>query len=262
MTADRMLASIALALAALTAGAPTGARAEEPAMDFNAMGGLGLITLEGPTGMFLNPTSGIMPKGKFTVESCMSFRNNAGDHSTANAVLGVYGLTEWLEVGALGLIVHGLDPAVVGSDEISSGQINARARLMKDTNDTPEVSVGAIGAWGDDPLTHQSIYIAASKGYAFADGGFLTGIRFHGGVRETWQEVGDDVTTAYAGIEIGLPNHLYLVSEVNSKDNSNINTPYSVGVQYRNNGFGFSAAYLQTGDTTDPSAYVGIGISY
>lgn len=263
MRSTRFLSTAVAAFALSLTWAAHGALAEEAAAtDFNAHGGLGLITLEGPTGMFLNPTSGIVSKGAFAVESCMSFRENAGDHAQANAVLGVYGLTEWLEVGATGLIVHGLDPAVVGSEEIGSGQVNTRARLVKDRDGMPEVSVGAIAAWGDDPLTHQSLYLAASKGFAFGDGHVFTGIRLHGGVRNTWQELGDDVTTAYAGIEIGLTRDLYLISEINTKDDSNINTPYSVGVQYRGNGFGFSAAYLQPGDTTDPSAYVGIGVSY
>lgn len=261
IAASKLSLSVAGLAALLMAGASS-ARAEETVPAFNALGGLGLITVEGPTGMFLNPTSGIMPKGALTLESCMSFRNNDGDHHAANALLAVYGLTEWLEVGSVGLIVHGLDPAAVGSEEVSAGQINTRARLVKDRDGMPEVSVGALAQWGDDPLTHQSLYLAASKGFAFGEGQFFTGIRLHGGVRNTWNESADDLATAYAGLEIGLPMNLFFVTEINTRDDSQINTPYSVGLQYRGNGFGFSAAMLQPGDTSDPSAYVGIGISY
>ena len=66
--------------------------------------GAGLITLLGPTGMFQNATSGIAAKHAFTVQSCMTFRNNGGDHFHANGVLVEYGVTDWLEIGGLGMI--------------------------------------------------------------------------------------------------------------------------------------------------------------
>jgi len=35
--------------------------------------GRGLITLEGPSGMFINPTSATLPKGAYTAQYCLFF---------------------------------------------------------------------------------------------------------------------------------------------------------------------------------------------
>lgn len=226
------------------------------------LGGLGLITLEGPTGMFLNPTSGIMPAGALTLQSCMTFKDNNGEHIEGNGVLLVYGLTNWLEVGTFGLFVHDLPEAVLGTSHLEAGQINARARLMRDEGGMPEVSIGGLVQRGDNALEHESIYVAASKGYSFGEAGFVNGVRLHTGFRQTWQELGDDISTGFFGLELALPRNLFIVGEINTRDDSDIETPYSVGMQYRGNGFGMSLALVQAGGDSDPSAYVGIGVSY
>lgn len=45
------------------------------------------------------PTSGILPKNAFSVESCMAFKENNSDHFQSNGLLLTYGVTDWLETG-------------------------------------------------------------------------------------------------------------------------------------------------------------------
>ena len=224
--------------------------------------GAGLITLLGPTGMFQNATSGIAAKHAFTVQSCMTFRNNGGDHFHANGVLVEYGVTDWLEIGGLGLFPADLDPKTAGSSELQAGQVNGRVRLMRDQGAMPEVTVGGVGQWGDAPIQFSAVYVAASKGFALSDGPFMKSVRFHAGFREEFPELGSDVSTAYFGLELQVLQYVYLIGEVNTKDDSYRNTPWSLGMQYRSNAFGFSLAVLQNPSDDHLASYVGIGVSY
>lgn len=225
-------------------------------------GGNGLITLLGPTGMFQNATSGIVAKHAFTVQSCMTFRNAGGDHFHANGVLVHYGLTDWAEIGGLGLFPADLDPKVAGSSELHAGQINGRIRLMRDQGMMPEVSIGGVGQWGDDPIESSSVYIAASKGFALSEGPFMRSVRVHAGFREEWPKLGSEISTGYFGLELEVFRYVYLIGEVNTKDDSYRNVPWSAGMQIKGGGYGFSLAVLQNPTDDHLAGYVGIGVSY
>lgn len=225
-------------------------------------GGLGLITTLGPTGLFQNATSGIAPKYAFSIESCMAFKQNNGDHFQSNGVLLTYGVTDWLEVGGFGLFAHGLDPIAAGDDNLQMGQVHARIRLMRDEGGLPEVTIGGIVGFGDDPLAADSVFLSASKGFKLSDGDVMRSVRFHAGFRETLPHIGDDITTGFGGIELEVYRNLFMIGEINIDDNSYQKTQWSAGLQYRSNAFGFSAAVLQDPFESDKTFYVGIGVSY
>jgi hypothetical protein len=75
-------------------------------------GGRGLITASGPTGMFLNPTSGTLSKGAISaqvfgsiIKPISNLPNGGQDQFPYyNGLLG-YGVTDWLEVGGLVQVV-------------------------------------------------------------------------------------------------------------------------------------------------------------
>lgn len=229
------------------------ALAEEPA--YSHPESVGLITTLGPTGLFQNPTSGIVPKGAFTFESCLGFKESAGEHFTAHGTLVTYGVTDWLELS--GYLLYAYD---IGPDNLHTTNLNARARLVRETGVLPEVSLGGMVGFGDDPLTSDNLFLAASKGFSLSSGSAFRTARLHGGVRQSWPEAGEEVTIGFVGLEIeALPN-VFLVGEVNTKDN--IETPWSLGMQYKSNAFGLSASVLQAGNETDPTYFVGIGVSY
>jgi hypothetical protein len=260
---------VRLAMALIFFAGPVTAAAAEPANqsffgdgNYANIASIGLVTTLGPTGLFQNPTSGITPKNAFSVESCMAFKENNGDHFQANGVLATYGVTDWLEIGGYGLFVHGLDPAAGGDSTLKSGNFNMRARLVRELNGLPEITIGGIASFGDDPLVEQSLYVAASKGFTLNEGQFLKSARLHGGIRESWPDLGDNITTAFVGLEVEIVTNLFVIGDVNTRDRSFIRTPWSAGLQYKSSAFGFSAAVLQDPNETRETYYVGIGVSY
>lgn len=226
------------------------------------VGGRGLITIEGVTGMFLNPTSGTLPEGAFTAQYCVAILRQNDDEELMHTGLVSYGVTDWLEVGAFGR-VNDQDNV---DHSIGAGGPLIRARLLKDEGWMPEFSVGALSRNGYENLERHTLFAAASKYVPIDPEGWVRGFRLHVGFRQFWQD--SDVNEAngsipYVGGELALPGNLFLVSEVASKDDVSEHNPMSFGVQWRPSpNFGFSAAAVQTGGEDRLSPYLGIGISF
>src|SRR5436190_9287142 len=64
-------------------------------------GGRGLITLDGMTGMFLNPTSGTLNQGQLTIQYCVFFNDYSTD-VIGHGLLVDYGITDWFNIGVFG----------------------------------------------------------------------------------------------------------------------------------------------------------------
>jgi len=218
-------------------------------------GGRGLITLEGPTGMFLNPTSGTLPGGAFTLQYCFLLPTNDFSEVMGNGLLLAYGITDFLEVGVMANYI-----AIDGASDPASVGPQVRIRLLKDTTYLPEFSIGYYGRFGDDPLDQHGIYAAAFKRLPIGDeSGVVKSLGFHAGVRQVWDTPEDDDTfRVYGGMEVQLPLRLYLVGEVSSKDNVP-KTPYAYGVQWRFGGINVSIAGMQDGTFKNDAFWFGIG---
>lgn len=223
-------------------------------------GGRGNITVEGPSGMFLNPTSGTLGQGEAQAQYCVATIEVGGGKIVGHNAFAALGLTDWLEVGGIGYIVD------VDQDDFFAGAPFARIRLLRDEAWLPELSVGGILREGDDALVRRTAFVTASKLFDVDGAGPLPGIRPHGGFRQVWQD--DDVneetgSVGYVGGEILLPKHTYFVGEVSNKADLVPFTPYSFGIQVRHpSGFGFSLAGLETGLQGTLGVFVGIGVSY
>lgn len=267
-------AAVVATLAASPSAIAEGLQGPQPA---GYVGGRGLITLEGPTGLFQNSTSGVLPKGAFTTQSCLSFKESKGDSFQWLGTLVSYGVTDWLEIGAFGLFASGFDPGTIGQSHAEAGQGYARIRLLRDEGGLPELSIGGLVQRGNGGFDKESLFFAASKYVSLGERQWFSGFRMHVGGRSVWQEstaagaVGGAgpggskdgrLNTLFVGGELELTRGLFLVGEINTKDNSDNKRPYSVGLQYRQGNFGLSLGYLQTGSETEPSAYVGIGVSF
>ena len=252
------------------------------------VGGRGLITKEGPTGMFLNPTSGTMPSGSLTAQvfaTVIKPLPNQDQFGWYNA-LAAYGVNDWLEVGALGTLVDRsnsrTNPAtgqLQGDNQsVMAGGAYGRVRVMKDHEAWPELSVGGILLEGNEILSRRTIFLAASKRFVINEDGFVKAFRLHLGGRHFWQREGDELsfrtwsylqqrdgedTVGYAGGELQFPKHIYLVSEVQTKETGDRYIPWSAGLQLRHpSGFGLSLAVLQPGFQSSLTAYIGIGVNF
>lgn len=222
--------------------------------------GRGLITLEGPSGLFINPTSATLPKDAGTAQYCVFFPNNKTD-VVGHGLIGAFGLADNFEVGAQGTILD----LPNGKERFAAGPF-ARYRLLKNDGVTPQVSVGAYSRLGDHALNKGSVFLAAYNRIAKETDCPLKSLGIHYGVRETWtdqdgdQDADDDSVVGYAGLEVQLPLRIYGVGEISTKDSDvHQHTPFAYGLQWRAAGIAMSIAGIQDGNRGDPSFYFGIG---
>jgi hypothetical protein len=225
----------------------------------NYEGGKGLLTLEGPSGMFINPTSATMPAGYSTLQYCVFFPNNETD-VVGHGLMGSYGITDALEIGAAGNYV---DLRAAG-DELTGGGPFARFRLRKDeAGGLPQVSVGAYSRLGDDALHKIGAFSAAYKRLPIAEDGPVKAVGLHAGVKHLWldSDLPEDTSlTGYGGVEVQLPLRCYAVGEVSTKDDDqHKHTPYAYGIQWRAAGIAMSFAGIQDGNLDEASFFYGIG---
>jgi hypothetical protein len=251
--------------------------------DGDYKGGRGLITASGPTGMFLNPTSGTLAKGNISAQVFGSTIKPISDLPTGgqdqfayyNGLLG-YGVTDWFEVGGLMQVVDRSNNA--DQQSVAAGGGYARVRVLKDQGFLPEISVGGMFFEGNEMLDRRTLFTALSKRVDISDTGFLRGFRLHLGGRYYWQkdsselgfkswralaQRGDSAAVGYAGAELELPKHLFLVGEIQSRETGDQQQPFSFGLQFRHpEGFGLSVAMLRPGLQEAMTAYIGIGINF
>jgi hypothetical protein len=218
--------------------------------------GRGLITLEGPSGMFINPTSATLPKGVFTAQYCIFFPDRS-DRVLGHGFLGAYGVTEYLEVGILG---NYIDPRGVDGD----GNFGPFARLRLTTNDgwMPQIGVGGYTKFGIERLENFSAFASAYWRIPINEEGFFKSLGVHLGVRENWLDGGNlETFHAYGGLELQMPLRIYAVAEITTKDNDfDTEAPYSFGLQWRAGGINISVAGVQNGGLAKgPAFYFGIG---
>ena len=251
------------------------------------IGGHGNITVEGPTGLFLNPTSGILAEGELIIQYCAAILEDGENNNFIghNAILS-YGVTDWLELGAFGVSV---DRSKVGSgggggatpcgpagggpgpgagapcptNNLDAGGPFARIKLVKDVGYLPEFTVGGISLNGADELTKHTVFIAASKGTRFANRKYLQSAKLHVGARNFWAKAGPDDYVFYVGADLELRKNIFLVAEISTEYEGATEVPWSAGIQVRSGeGYGFSLAFIQPGTVPNPGVFVGVGINF
>ncbi len=224
-------------------------------------GGRGLLTTEGPSGMFLNPTSGTLAQGQVTAQYCLAGLEIGGDRVVAHGALASIGVTDWLEIGAIGQMIS------PDGHDFAAGGPQVRMRALADRGVWPELSIGAYVREGHEVATTRSGFVALSKRVDFDGDGHVPALRLHGGFRQTWMEVsgGPDPrgSIGYGGLEVELPKHLFVISEVSNRSSLYKRTPYSVGMQMRHpDGYGFSVSAVQLGFLDRVGVFVGIGVNF
>ena len=233
--------------------------------DDQYVGGRGLITNQGPTGMFLNPTSGTLPQGSLTAQvfaTSVQFSPSRDQNAWYNG-MGSYGITDWFELGGIVQLLR--QDNNLDNQSIMSGGPFARIRVLKDQGVWPELSFAGIWLEGNEILRKRTLLVAASKRLAIDEGFFIPAVRLHVGGRQFWQDGPNpnSDSVAWLGGEVELPMNLYLVSEVQTKAFSNIRTPWSAGIQLRHGaGYGLSVSVLQFGFMSSLTGYIGIGINF
>ena len=224
----------------------------------------GNVTAQGPTGLFINPTSSTLKKNEFLVQYCAAvLESNNDDNILEHNAITSYGVTDWFELGVFG---QAMDRDKAGVDTTLSGVGPfARLRMLREEYLRPELSIGGISLNGgaDPEITKHTIFAAASKRAGLRERGCPVDVRFHTGVRTFWKDNGDNDEVVYFGGEIELPRHMYVVSEVSTEADSDSHIPFSIGFQVRHpDGVGLSLATFQPGNQSELAVFVGIGINY
>lgn len=216
----------------------------------------GLLTLQGPSGLFINPTSATLPAGAFTVQYCFLLPDFSFGDTMAHGALISYGVTDWLELGANLLFVD----QEQGDTLFSAGPL-ARVRLVKHDGWIPQVSVGGYGKIGDDPIQFASAFVALTERIEVKQGP-LESIAIHAGARQTWHD-GFDSFRGYAGVDIQLPWRLYIVGEIATESNEENFTPWAAGLQWRAGGINISTAAVTAPETGgEVGFFFGIGTAF
>jgi hypothetical protein len=235
-----------------------------PAGEEHYYGARGLITLEGPAGMFINPTSGTLPQGKFTLQYCFFLNNAHGENGIWHGWLLGIGITDWLEIGATSSLYKS-EPNE--SDHIAAGP-QLRVRLLRDKAWWPELSVGSYVRWGDNELDKVGVYVAESKRFMIDSEGFFRSVAIHCGFRQLWldhagpQPLGQNSSVGYIGTELEFPYRIYAVAEVSTRDQQRPGAdqiPFAFGLQCRLPAVALSIAGIQEGDQAHLGFYFGIG---
>lgn len=214
----------------------------------------GNITVEGPSGMFLNPTADERPANTLLPQACW-LHQDLGPGSF-NGVLGMtsYTLPSRTEVG--GLVFVADFPG--GNSETAVGGF-VRQILIHDNGRRPSVAVGGVLLQGD-PLTRKSLFAALRKRVTPE----RAAIPIYADVGAKWVFAADnDDATVYGGVEVGLLDSLSLVGEVAHRTKFEVKTPYAAGIQYTwNERLGLSLAAVNPGNGGDTGLFFGIGYAY
>jgi len=228
----------------------------------------GLITLEGPSGMFINPTSATLQQNEIILNYCVLFFDIDTD-VVGHGILLSYGVRDWLEIGFVGNLLD-INSHVPHSteDTFVVGGPMARIRLLRDREWWPELSVGGYVKWGSPAFNNANAFVAISKTIPIDEKGFLKTVTFQGGFREAWLDEGEpprppvsNVNRVYGGLEVQLPWRLFLIGEVTQRDDQvdPREIPWAAGIQWRGSNFGCSLAALQNGgERVRPGIYFGV----
>lgn len=227
-------------------------------------GGRGLLTTEGPSGVFLNPTSGTLPRGSFTAQYCTVSPNNSTSPLKVHGMMFSYGVTDWLELGALVLNVDFHEDVKPKPSDLWSGGPMVRIRLQKQEGNIPQISIGSYCRFGDVGVESYNAFAAAFYRIEISRTGFFRSVGLHAGIRQTWVGRGADRSDApvgYGAVEIELPYHFSLMGEVSTadRDSGGGKVPYGVGVQWRYGILNVTMAALNNGAFNEPSLFWGIG---
>jgi hypothetical protein len=237
---------------------------KEPVVVEQYEAGRGLITLEGPSGMFINPTSATLPKGAFTWQYCLLFPNTDTE-VVAQGSMAAFGVTDWLEIGAVGNYI------IVNRNELNEREFGlggpiVRIRLLKDESWWPQLSVGGYGKYGTEILQNTTAFLAAYKRLPIDEDGFLKAIGFHAGVRSSWYHKDapeSNSVDGYCGAEFQFPGRLYLIGEIATRGKSSLGNnqriPYAFGLQWRAGAVNISTAMMQRGNDHELGFWFGVG---
>lgn len=216
----------------------------------------GNITLEMPTGMFINPTAEVPPAGTLTPQAC--WLNQDLKSGTLNGYVAFVSYT-FATKTEIGPSFKYVDPPAGDSLTAPGGFV--RQLLLDERGMVPALAVGATFLEdSDDKLTRRSAFASISK--TITPEGAAMPVHIHVGGK--WVKVpGDDDASVYGGVDIDVTNSLKLVAETAGKTFGDTEVPFAIGIQYSfQEKLGISLAAINAGGAENVGIYFGIGYPF
>ena len=222
----------------------------------------GLLTLEGPTGLFINPTSATLPKGAFTAQYCFFLPDHDFKGTIGHGFLLSYGVTDWLELGGVGNIVQDAPGTPGAGGPFGRLRFLKRTDLIRLTSDcevsvNSQASFGGYGKIGSYDLEQASIFLVFTERFELNLGPIIS-VALDAGMRQTWTNRNDSIR-GYFGLEVQLPYRIYIIGELATNSSVDEQVPWAAGLQWRAGGVNVSAGALEPGDGDDVGFFFGIG---
>jgi hypothetical protein len=224
----------------------------------------GLITKEGPTGMFLNPLAEVSPPKTINAQTCWLRQELPAGVAHWNIFMLAHTLPTATELGLLGNLNSPEGRSVEGAIGGFLRQLVVPEAQWLSI--TPAFAVGATGFHTDIGTegfnTRATAFAALSKTLTSPE--FPVQVRMNlGGRFVNFAEPTDSSdVTGYIGLELGVLRNLRLIGEVNTQTKVDTTTPFAVGLQLSLAKLGISVAAINTGQADTPGLFFGIGFPF
>jgi len=196
------------------------------------------LTLNGASGMFLNPDARI--NGSLVPQVQANY-NDLGDGAKSYGIYGAYSLTGKTEVGA------GIGHLDTGGDSRSGFAVNIKQSLLGVPGVGTHVALGA--GYDDIHFANLYGYVAATQDLGSKIGGHPLAATL--GLR--WDRFGKEIDSTkasiYGGIDYGISDKLHLIGELQSRNTKyDTPSPYAIGIRYSaSHGITLGAGIQRTG---------------
>jgi len=198
------------------------------------------LTLDGQTGLFINPTAEVAAKGSPEIQANYQRLSTLNTHFNTYGIGGAIGVADKLELSG------NYNRTSVEGYHDNSWRVGAKYQLLQRAEKGFDLAVG--GNFGNEGLVeaeidHYNVYVAGTK--AFNSSSTRAPIEGTLGLRwDRFSAYGNNESkfSVYAGANVPLnrTGEFSLVGEVGSKIIDGGETPYSIGLRYHPSNSGFT----------------------
>lgn len=199
------------------------------------------LTLDGQTGLFINPTAKVATKSSPEIQADYQRLSVDGYHFNTYGIGGAIGLADKFELSA------NYNRSSIEGEHGDTWRIGGKYQILQQADKGFDLAVGGnyekIDFFGESDLTHYNAYVAGTKAFSTS----TTRAPIEGTLGLRWDRFSDSGfstsrASVYAGANVPLSSDgkFSLVGEFGTKIIDGGDNPYSIGLRYHPKGSGFS----------------------
>jgi hypothetical protein len=203
------------------------------------------LTLDGQTGLFINPTAEVATKNSPEIQVNYQRLSGYGEHVNQYGIGGAIGLADKLELNG------NYERLSASGEHINDWRIGGKYQVLNQKEKGFGLAVG--GGYGQiqeygEHVNHYNLFVAGTK--AFNTSSNRAPVEGTLGLR--WDRLSaygesESKFSVYAGAQVPLTRtgEVSLIGEVGSKMFDGLSTPYAIGVRYqpKQSGFNIGAGF-------------------